>query len=299
MVAMRRLALVALLAVACGATQAHAQALVLAYQPGETFAYNFHATSTGEINVIGTTAPVNTELTALETATVQSVDTSGVATVSIALSNLTIKSSVNGVTNTTTGLPLPATELRIAPDGRILTVNGTTMEAQLPFTTGYAGTIVSAVLPDGLVKPGDTWSKNYDQPDLPGFSSGSVSVMTNSKYLRNESFHGVNAAVIETTSTATIDLTINTSKLAPPSPSTTPFPVPPGGVGAQGLTIKGTTTSDVTTWIDPGAHRILKSHMTAKTSGTLTILMAPGSKTPPPLGPTSMNGNETFDLQPA
>jgi hypothetical protein len=297
---MRRLALVALLAVACGATQAHAQALVLAYHTGDIFTYNFHAVSTGEVKVIGTTAPVNTDLKALETATVQSVDPSGVAVVSIALSNVTIKSSINGISSTTTGLPLPPTQIRIASDGRILTVNGTSMEAQLPFTTGYAGTIVSAVLPDTPVKPGDTWSKNYDQPDLHGFSSGAISVTTNSKYLRNESFRGVNAAVIETTSTATIDLTIDTSSVTPqPTPGATPLPIPPAGGGAQGLKIKGTTTSDITTWIDPGDHRILKSHMTAKTSGTLTFVMAPGSATPPPLGPTSMSGDETFDLQPA
>jgi hypothetical protein len=295
---MRRLALVALLAVACGATQAHAQTLALAYQTGDIFKYNFHATSTGEVNVIGTTAPVNTELTALETATVESVDGKGVALVSIALTNVTVKSSINGISTTTTGLPLPATLIRVATDGRILTVNGTSMEAQLPFTTGYAGTIVSAVLPDTLVKPGDTWSKTYEQPDLLGFSSGSVSVTANSKYLRNESFGGVDTAVIETTSTATIDLTIKTGGVPLP-PGSSPAPIPPTGGGAQGLTIKGTTTSDVTTWIDPAGHRILKSHMTAKTSGTLTFVMAPGSSTPPPLGPTSMNGDETFDLQPA
>jgi hypothetical protein len=87
------------------------------------------------------------------------------------------------------------------------------------------------------------------------------------------------------------------SRVAPPTPGTAPFPAPPAG-GEKSLTIKGTTTSDVTTWIDPTAHRILKSHMTAKTSGTLTFVMAPGSTALPPLGPTTMTGNETFDLGP-
>ncbi len=293
---MRRLALVALLTLACGALPAHAQTLSLAYRAGDVYKYRFHATSTGEVNVMGTNAPVNNELTALETVTVQSVDPSGIAAVSLALSEITIKSEFNGTSSTTTGIPLPAVAIKIASDGRILTVNGTSLEADLPFSTGLAGNLVSAVLPDTPVKPGDTWSKDYDQTSLPSPATGTIHVTTKSKYLRDESLQGVNAAVIETTSGAAIDVTLDMS-LPPPGSTPPPFPVPTMGGG--GITVKGTTTSDVTTWIDPGNHRMLKSHMTATTNGTITFVMAPGSKMPAALGPMSMSGNETLDLTPA
>jgi hypothetical protein len=35
--------------------------------------------------------------------------------------------------------------------------------------------------------------------------------------------------------------------------------------------MKGTVTSDVTTWVDPSGHRILKSHMTQSNTGTLDL----------------------------
>jgi hypothetical protein len=293
---MRRLALVAVLTLACGALPAHAQTLSLAYKAGDVYKYGFHATSTGEVNVLGTNAPVNNELTALETVTVKSVDPSGVADVSLALSNITIKSEFSGTSSTTTGIPLPAVEVKIASDGRILTANGTSMEAGLAFSTGLGGNLVSAVLPDTPVKPGDTWSKDYDQTSLPSPATGAIHVTTKSKYLRDESFQGINAAVIETTSDAAIDVTLDMS-LPPPGSGPSPFPAPTNG--GTGIAIKGTTTSDVTTWIDPSNRRILKSHMTAKTNGTMTFVMAPGSTTPAPLGPMSVSGNETLDLKPA
>jgi hypothetical protein len=293
---MRRLALVAVLTLACGALPAHAQTLSLAYKEGETYKYQFHATWTGEISLSGTHAPVNNELTALETATVQSVDSGGVADVSLALSNITMKSEFNGTSTSTTGIPLPAVDIKIASDGRILTVNGTSMEADLPFGTGFGGNLVSAVLPDAPVKPGDTWSKDYDQSNLPSPATGAIHVTTKSKYLRDESFQGINAAVIETTSNAAINITLDTSQTVAPGSGPSPFPGPTSG---GGIAISGTTASDVTTWIDPSDHRILQSHMTAKTNGTITFVMAPGSVTPALMGPMSMQGDETLDLKPA
>ena len=57
-----------------------------------------------------------------------------------------------------------------------------------------------------------------------------------------------------------------------------------GQSAPQDLTIKGTTSSDITTWIDPSTHRVVKTHMTAKSYTTMGMTMAPGSATLP--GPT-------------
>jgi hypothetical protein len=294
----RRLALVAVFAVACGATAAHAQTLALAYHAGDVHRYSFHSTATENIDTGATTIPVTIDMSAQETVTVQSVDSSGVADLSVALSSIVVKGQADGVTNSTTGLTLPPQEIKIAADGRLLSVNGISSEGGFPFGMGTGGDLVSAVLPDTPVKPGDTWSKDYDQANPLG--SGPIHVTSKSKYLRDESLQGVNAAVVETTSNAAVDFTIDTSALALPTSGTagpSTFPLPQTGM--QGITIKGTTTSDVTTWIDPNGHRILKSHMTSKTTANLSFVLAPGSALPGLIGPMSIQGSATVDVLPA
>jgi hypothetical protein len=273
---------------------AHAQTLTLAYASGATYKYTLHATATETIDAGAATFPISFDLSAHETVTVKSVDSSGVADLSISLSNLTVKSTAGGVTNTTTGSPMPPIDMKIAADGRTLSVNGSTFGSS-PFTafSGMGGSFMSAVLPDNAVKPGDTWSKDYDQANPTG--SGKIHVTTKSKYLRDEVVSGVNAAVVETTSTASINITIDMSKLlAGMTPSSPAMP----GVAVGSLTITGTNSSDVTTWIDPGAHRVIKSHMKGSTDATMTMT-ASGKAMPGLTGPFSIKGTNTMDLNPA
>jgi hypothetical protein len=301
---MRRLALVALFVVACGATPAHAQALALGYHKGDVHKYSFHSTATESIKTGAVAVPVSVDFSALETMTVQSVDSSNIADLSITLSNVVIKSQSNGTTNTTTGLTMPAVDVKIGADGRLISINGTSYASAFSFGgMGIGGGgLVSAVLPDTPVKPGDAWSKDYDQANPLG--SGSVHVSTKSKYLRDESFQGVNAAVVETTSTGAIDLSIDPAKLIPKtdSPGSPPpsYALPPTATGAlSGITIKGSSDTDVTTWIDPNGRLILKSHMAGKTTANMTIQMGTGSTLPAIPGPMSVTGSETVDLLPA
>ena len=196
---MRRLVLVAFLAIACGAIPVQAQNLALAYHTGDTYRYTLHTSS-----VLTFGGP--TDLTALETITVQSVDSSGTVSLSIALSHATIKSSDNSFANSVNGKPIPAVDINIAADGRIL-ANGLLVSS----TSGVGGSFTPGVVPDKPVKPGDTWSKDFDQVNP--FGTGSSHIATHSKYVRNESLQGINAAVVETTSNETFDLTIDVSKI--------------------------------------------------------------------------------------
>ncbi len=315
---MRRLALIALFTVACGALPSHAHTLALAYHTGDVQKYSFQSTTTENTQAGVIAAPAKLDnlcmsgacatlhVTALETITVQSVDSAGVADLTIALSNVVIKSQSNGITNTTTGLTMPALEIKVGADGRLVSVNRMSYGSEFSFGgmgIGMGAGIVSAVLPDAPVKAGDTWSKDYDQGNPLG--SGAVHITTHSKYLRDESFLGVSAAVVETLSTGAIDVSVDPSKLgAIPtagSPSTSPgFTLPTYGLGPiQGITIKGNSTSDVTSWVDPGDHRILKSHMTSTTADNLSFVMAPGSTIPGMVGPMSIKGEQTVDLVPA
>ncbi len=293
---MRRIALIALFVMACGPTAAHAQTLVLAYKSGDTYKYTLSSTANETIDVGGLTIPLKLEMTGGETVTVKSVDSQGTADVSIDLSNLVIKTTTGQTTNTTSGTPTPTISMKIGADGRILSVNGTTIGGN-PFTIfSGGGGFISAVLPDKSVAVGDTWSKDYDQANPMG--TGTIRLMNKSKYLRDESLKGVNAAVVETTSTGSLDITVEMSKVMAGAPASSSSVIPPGLF--QSLSIKGTVTADTTTWVDPAGHRVMKSHKTGTANLTMTFSGASTGQTVPGLnGPISIKGDETTDQTPA
>jgi hypothetical protein len=302
----RRLAVVAFLAVACGATAAHAQTLTLAYHQGDVYKYGLHAVLKTQITGAVST-PIALDVTAQETITVVSVDTSGNADVSVATSNLTVTSTMGTIKTTTSGLPGQTVTMTIARDGTVLKVDGQPFAGTgLSAVGGTSGSFISAVLPSHAVKPGDTWSKSYDIANPAG--TGSVDVKADSKYLRDETIKAVSAAVVETKSTATFNLTIDLNQLiggagglpgmtgAAGGPSDVSGP-PTAEAGPQNITVTGTGSSDTTTWVDPSNHRIVKTHQTGTTNAKLTFQMAAGS-TAPMLTPTAIDATYTLDLTP-
>lgn len=297
---MKRLAVLSFVVLAgCGSfgpTQPHT--LSLAFKPGDTFKYHFHSTTRQTATTSGMTIPVTIETTADEAVKVESMTASGNAQLGITLSKLTVKSSMGGVTNTTTDTGGSTIEVELAPDGRLVSVGGSAIAASSPllaFTSIGSGLFVAAILPDHAVKPGDTWTKDYDQT-TPG-DDGAIHIATKSTYLRDESVNGVDSAVVETRSTGT--LAVDTSKSSAQH----------GGM--PGISIKGTFETDVTTWVDPNGRRILKSHSTAKDDATVSLPPSPAPPAPsspvtsPPAfagsfaGPITLNGTATTDLNPA
>lgn len=296
---MRRLALVALVAFACGPSAAHAQTLVLAYKSGDTYKYALSSTLSETIDVGGVTIPLKIEMNGGESVTVKSVDPDGAANVSIDLTNLVVKTTTGQTTNTTTGTATPTISMKVGADGRISSVNGTTLGGN-PFTLfSGGGGFISAVLPDKAVSVGDTWSKDYDQANPMG--TGTIHLTSKSKYLRDESLKGVNAAVVETTSNGLLDITVDMSKAMAGAPASSSSVIPPGML--QTLSIKGTVTADTTTWVDPAGHRVLKSHKTGNLNLTMNFggtSSGPAAPAVPGLtGPISIKGDETTDQTPA
>ncbi len=285
---MKRFALVALFALACGALPAHAQALSLSYHTGDTYRYSFHSATKQTITAAGMTLPADIDITAAEVIKVKSVDSAGVSDLTLTLSQVVMKSSTGGVAGTGGGIPDITMDVKVAADGRVVSVGGNAVAASNPFLalsgTG-GGFFITAVLPRGAVKPGDTWSNDYSQANPGGTGSGAVQITSRSKYLRDESLNGVNAAVVETTSNASFDFNL----ITPPAGTAT------GAVA--GISMKGSVTSDVTTWVDPSGHRVLKSHMTQSNDGTLDLgssAMFSGLA-----GPMTIKGTGTTDLTPA
>ncbi len=287
---MRRLIAVAVLLVACGILPAHAQTISLAFKQGDQFKYTLHFTGTFSAQIGSVSQDVKIDAKAKETVTITAVESDGTADMTLTLSDLTITTtgkSADGSTTTSTTTQtnaIPPQQLRVTPDGRILSINGESISSTSPFGVLAGSYLVYAVLPDTAVKPGDKWSKSYDQAQ-PGGSS-SVHVTTNSTYLRDESFHGVNAAVIETKSSADFTMNLFPPQSPPPStPNGTRAGPTPGGFGAM----HGSVESDTTSWIDPNGRRVLKSSMKATLKSTITEFE----------NQVTVTGTQSVDLEPA
>lgn len=284
---MKRVALLALvLAVAaCGSFGAQAHTLSLGYKAGDTYKYRFHATSKQTAGMGGMAIPVTLDLTANETASVKSVDSSGVADLTITLSDLAIKTVTAGITNTTTGIPANSTGVKVRADGTVVSVDGKDLTAGNPLAalSGLGGGyFITAVLPDHAVKVGDTWSKTYDQT-FPN-SEGTLHIVSNSKYVRDETVNGINTAVVETRSTGSIDVGEGQATSG----------------SMPGFTVKGTFTTDVTTWVDSNGHRVVKSHAAGHDDVTINFPTTSTTTTSPKMqGPATATGDSTTDLTPA
>jgi hypothetical protein len=280
-----------ILVAACGSFGApQAQTLSLGFKSGDTYKYKFHLNSKQTVGMSTMSMPVQVDMSATEAVKVNSVDSSGTADLTITLSDFTLKSVSGGVTNTTTGLPSNTVNVKLRSDGTVVGINGSDLTTGSPgsplgaFSGLGGGFFVAAVLPDHPVKAGDTWTKSYDQTDPKG--TGTVHINSNSKYLRDETVNGVSAAVVETKSDGTIDVTV--------SPAMT-------GTATGHVSIHGTFTTDITTWIDPNGHRIIKSHSTSTDNATVTLPEATGSAEQNPMmtGPITAKGEGTTDLNPA
>lgn len=299
--------LFAVVVAGCGPRVAHAQALALAFAKGDRYQYRAQVVSDNTINFAARPVTIKFDMAATETVTVRSVDSAGVADVNVSLTKVTIK-TVSGdgksTSTTTTTTTLPDVELKIGPDGRLQSADVGGASLGLGFMTGMSGGpgLISAVLPDTAVKPGDTWSKVYDQPNPRG--TGSVHITTRSRYLRDETLKGVNAAVVQTASTTAIEITMDTSALLPKFPSTNPSPITDapiaGPMPAGSITIKGTVDSDTTSWIDPSAHRMLKTQMHGKYDMTTSVGIPPdASGAHMPITTFAVKGTQQMSLDPA
>jgi hypothetical protein len=166
--------------------------------------------------------------------------------------------------------PVSITSLQITTDGRIV-VDRTTSVSGAEVPTQLGTTILSAILPDGAVEPGDTWVKTASEAML----NRQVAMSTSSTYLRNEDIGSVHAAVVETKATIPIDITSTVADLA-------------GVIGMDasristgaGIRYVGRMSLDTTSWIDPSAEKLLKTQASIPFSWTITTTGVPNSIVP-------------------
>ena len=280
----------------CGSFGLRSHPISLAFKSGDSYSYKLHAKLDYTVGAQGMSIPFKLELNAKDTVKVNSVDSSGVADVTINLSDITVKSTINGTDDSHAGKP-ETVKLKIASDGHIVNVNGTDVTAgSVPDFTGLGNGLISSVLPSGDVKVGDTWKKTLDSK--PPMGTGTIHVQTDNTYLRDEKVGAVDTAVVESKITSAIDITLDTGSLG--------LPMASGGTrkstspAIQNVTVKGTLTSTVTSWIDTSGHRIVKTHSSGKTDATLDLSPASPTSTPPAFrGPFSFKGTQAVEIDPA
>jgi hypothetical protein len=279
---------------ACGSFGLRAHPITLAFKSGDSYSYKLHVALDYKVAAQGMTVPFKLDLTSRDTLKVNSVDADGTADVTLNLTDITIKSTLNG-TDDSHVAKSETVELKISSDGHILNVNGNDITGgSLPDFTGTGSGLISALLPSGDVKVGDTWSRTYDTKPPKG--TGSIHIKTDSKYLRDENAGGVDAAVVESKITSAVDITLDSSSLRLPAPSRAGASSPSA---SHSIALKGTLTSTVTSWIDTAGHRIVKTHSTGSTKATLDLGSAPASGSPLFNGPLTIAGTQSVEIDPA
>lgn len=256
-----------------GGGRAEAVPLALAFTEGESETYRISQAIEGDLALSGFGgeipegfAGMHLVLDMSQTVTwdVLSVDEDGVATISVTTSDAS--ASFNGIEAPSSELVSPPIEMRVAPDGRILSIDDVSFAGfeggGLPGEGSLPGmSQITPLLPeDGApVAPGDTWDASYSQ-DLP-FAEGSIDYDVHSTYLRNEEVGGVDAAVISSTMTVPFDLSFRMKDLAAilEEQGAGPTDEELSELRHATMAIEGNLEFDMTSFVDFGAQKLLGS----------------------------------------
>jgi hypothetical protein len=286
----------------------------MAFQKDQTYRYHYRSTLNGSMTMgQGQALPIEADSSADATWKVVSVDENGNSTIDLTLANL--KTSFTGsvvagtTTTTTTTTTTQRFQFEVAPTGEIRAGGGLSVPPSAlagPTGLGLPGTDqFLAVLPDRAVKPGDTWTKTFTRP-VP-FSQASATYTTENRFLRYESLPSGRAAVIETTATVPLDVSLDLQQVAAQAGG--PGGPPPAPIGVQvggQVHISGTSTTDSTTWFDVKTDRVERTKTVDTTDETTTFVGISGLPSPLPtqappglqglLGPQHFTGKQTLEL---
>lgn len=281
-----------------------ASMIKIAFKQGDTYRYHYRSALQATMTIgPGAELPIKADATADATWEVVSVDPKGNTTVELTLSNLKTTftgSFPPGSTSSTTTTTTTAQhfQFEVAPTGEIVSGGGPSgPPSALAIVQGLGppGTDqFLAILPGHSVKPGDTWTKAFSRPNP--FGDGSITYSTENRFLRYDSLKSGRAAVIETTATMPLDLTIDPQKaMSATGGSASPPPSSAAGPVSGVAHIQGTSSTDTTTWFDVKTDQVEKVTSVDSTDETTTFLWGPGLPTPPVL--PGLQGQPSLPLQ--
>lgn len=255
-----------------GGGRAEAVPLALSFTEGESRTYATETTLDGEMSMTGFGGevpdgfegiPISMELSQNVTWDVLSVDADGVATISMSTSDAS--ASFNGMEVPSSELASPPIEMRVASDGRILSIGDLSLAGLDQSSGGLPGmSQVTPLLPeDGSpVAPGDTWDTSFSQ-DFP-LGEGSIAYDVHSTYLRNEDVDGVEAAVIRSAMTVPLDITLRMGDLLSLMEGQEGLPTGEDLAGFEDARIAyaGSMDAEMSNWVDLAAMELLRTNST-------------------------------------
>jgi hypothetical protein len=261
-----------------GGGSAEAQPLALRFVEGQTQTYEIGMTMDARIASdlpdFPGEIPLDMEMSEVVTWTVVSVDDEGMATIEVSVSD--VSGTVSGFEIPADATEMPSTEIVIAPDGRIVSIDGIPLGAfgglgEMPGAGVPGMGQLTPILPDEgtAVAPGDTWEKNYSQ-EMP-FGEGAIEISTTSRYDRNEDVDGREAAVIVTEMTIPFELAFDLGDVAAFAEEL--GVTGPTGLGAMGdaaISYSGRAAITQTSFVDLDAEELLR----VEGSGDVDLEMA-------------------------
>jgi hypothetical protein len=273
-----------------GSSSGQSSMIEVAFKKDQSYRYHYQASMNGSMTLGQAPAsPIKADSSADATWKVVSVDASGNTTIDLTLTNL--KTSVTGsmlpgsTTTTTTTTTSQHFQFQVARTGEIVSGGGTAGPPS-GFASGQGlgmpGTDqFLAVLPGHSVKPGDTWTKTFSRPDPTG-QGGTITYTTENRFLRYDNLASGRAAVIQTTSTVPLDITVGLGQAAAgigaaPSPPPVPIGVPMGGQ----VHIQGTSSTESTTWFDVKTDQVERMRTIDTMDQTTTLVGITGLPSPP------------------
>ncbi len=267
-------------------------AFALALSRDATYSYAVHLGMQGTISARGQQMPFKMQIDQSISWRVLSTDSDGTAT--IAVSVTTNSAQFNG--QPAPSIPAETTKIRVAKDGRILSAG---FEIRGFGSNSDLGSLVPGsdqfmpLLPDHPVNVGDDWTKKFDQ-QLP-FGMGRLRYNVKSSLLRYEVIEGKRMAVIFSTLSLPLDMSIDLKKVLAASGTPGGQLALPGGSNPK-MNFGGSMNMQQTARFDQ-AHGELY-----RTSGNATFDMAIEFKDFPqqasaPSGPLHFTGTMNLQVQ--
>jgi hypothetical protein len=261
-------------------------AFALSLSRDKSYRYAVHMGMQGTMSMQGQQQPLNMQMDQTISWRVESVDGDGTATVAVTTE------IVSGQYN---GQPMPAmppqtTRIRVAKDGRMLSVGNLTLTSATDFGSFMPGTDqFMPLLPDHPVDVGDSWTKKFDQ-DLP-FRMGSLQYEVASSLLRYETVDGHRTAVIFSTLSLPLDMSIDLKKVLTATGGEGGDSIP----GNPKMAFGGTMTMQQTAWFDQARGELSRTSATATFDMTIEFKDFPQSTTPS--GAIGFDGTMKMEVQ--
>lgn len=264
------LGLVVVLVVSVGAyfflnrrTPSGGTAFALALSQDKTYRYDVRIGMDGTISAQGQQTPFKMQMDQVIAWHVDSVDSGGTATVAVTVQ--TRSARFNGAPAPT--VPSQTSRIQVARDGRILS---TGFEMTGFGSNSDFGSLVPGsdqfmpLLPNHPVKVGESWTKRFDQ-ELP-FGMGRFRYDVDSKLLRYENSGGRRMAVLFSTLSVPLDMTIDLKKVLGASGNSAGQLLPAGS--NPKMKFGGSMSMQQTAWFDHAQGEL------DRTSGNATFDMS-------------------------